>query len=186
MTGAEFLRNTGEKEPEEIELTFAYDRKLWRRAMSGWWRSVVPPTPFMQRAIFWAVIWIAIGVLAGVIAAIGLTPYYVLAGILGAAVLVAVFVYLQRTRMARFWNVVGGHWEKAGETHAVFGPGGVMLTDAVSRRDLAWNAIDTVAHVRGATVLRSGFSMIAIPDAALPGGLDAKAFRARLAMWRRA
>ena len=186
MTGADVLRNSGEREPAEIAVTFAYDRKLWRRAMSGWWRSVVPPAPFMQRAIFWAVIWVTIGVFAGVIAVFGLTPYYVLAGLLGAAVLVAVFVYLQRTRMAQFWNVVGRHWDRAGETHAVFGPGGVTLSDAVSRRDLAWSAVDAVAPVRGATVLRSGISMIAIPDAALPAGLDAQAFRARLAAWRQA
>ena len=47
-----------------IRVTIAYDRALWRSAMSGWWQSVVPPAPFMQRAIFWALVWFAIGMLA--------------------------------------------------------------------------------------------------------------------------
>ena len=102
----------------------------------------------------------------------------------GAGVLIAVFTYLQRTRMARFWDVIGGHWDRAGATRAEFGPEGVTLTDDVSRRALDWAGIDAVAKVRGATVLRSGISMTVIPDTALPEGLDAQTFRARLRDWR--
>jgi len=169
-----------------VRVRFAYERKLWRRAMTGWWRSVVPPRPFVQRAIVWAVIWGAIGILAGAMTLFGLTPTYVVAGLVGAGVLVVGFVYLQRTRMGQFWNVLGRHWEKAGETEAVFGPQGVTLTDAVSRREMTWAAVDAVASVRGATVLRSGISMIAVPDAALPEDLSPRDFRARLTGWRQA
>ena len=169
---------------QSVRVTITYGRALWRRAMTGWWQSVVPPAPFIQRAIFWAVVWAGIGMLAGAVTLWGLTPGHVVAGLVGAAFLIGVFVYLQRTRMARFWDVIGQHWDTAGETEAVFGPEGITLTDRVSRRDLTWAAVDAVASVRGGTVFRSGISMVAVPDAALPEGMDARAFRARIAGWR--
>lgn len=60
---------------DPVSLAFSYDRKLWRRAMTGWWRSVVPNAPFVQRAIFWAIVWAGIALLAGAITVFGLTPY---------------------------------------------------------------------------------------------------------------
>lgn len=154
--------------------------------MTGWWQSVVPPAPFVQRAIFWAIVWAGIGLLAGAVTLFGLTPWFVLAGLAGAAVLILVFVYLQRTRMARFWDVIGTHWDRAGDTLATFSAEGVVLVDRVSRRELDWPAIDAIRGVRGVTVLRSGIAMIAIPDATLPGGLNPRDFRARLEAWRSA
>ena len=169
---------------DTITVTYTYDRALWRRAMTGWWRSVIPPRPFLHRAIAWAVIWMAIAVLAGAISHFGLSPAYVVAGLLGAACLVGVFTFLQRTRMARFWDIVGSHWDTAGATEAQFRPDGLVLTDTVSRHELAWSAIDAVAAVRGGTVLRSGISMTVIPDSALPEEWRGKDFRAQLADWR--
>ena len=169
---------------EPLTLTISYDRALWRRGMTGWWQSVVPPAPFTQRAIFWAVVWVAIGVLAGAVSVFGFTPGYVVAGLIGAGLLVGVFAYLQRTRMAQFWDVVGGHWDKAGDTQATFTPDGVTLVDSVSRRQLSWMAIDAVANVRGGTVLRSGISMTIVPDDVLPDGLPAKEFRKQINAWR--
>ena len=169
---------------DPISVTFSYDRALWRRAMTGWWQSVVPPTPFVQRAIFWAVIWGAIAILAGVIRAFGLSPAYVLAGLIGAGLLVGVFAYLQRTRMSRFWDVVGQHWDRTGAMAATFGPTGVTLSDDISKRELGWPAIDAIAPIRGGTVLRSGISMTVIPDSALPENLDAQSFRRAIKDWR--
>ena len=117
---------------------------------------------------------------------LGIAPGYVLAGLIGAGFLIGVFGYLQRTRMGRFWDVIGSHWDKAGETEAVFRPDGVTLADAVSRRELSWAAIDAVKGVRGVTVIRSGISMVAVPDSVLPEGLDGKTFRKRLSAWRQA
>jgi hypothetical protein len=154
--------------------------------MTGWWQSVVPPAPFLKRAIFWAVVWGLIGVLAMVITAAGLTPYYVFAGLIGAAFLIGVFGYLQRTRMDRFWDEIGTHWDRAGATEASFGPDGIILSDQVSRRALFWSGVDAISGQRGVTVIRSGISMIAIPDGDLPDGMTGKAFRARLDEWRRA
>ncbi|MDA8587278.1 YcxB family protein [Rhodobacteraceae bacterium] len=165
-------------------MTISYDRKLWRRGMTGWWRSVVPPQPFAQRAIFWAVIWVAIGALAGSMSLFGLPTGYVAAGLVGAGLLIGVFTYLQRTRMSRFWDVIGAHWDKAGVTQATFGPDGFLLIDEVSRREMSWTAIDAVKTVRGGTVLRSGISMTMVPDAALPEGTDAPAFRKMINTWR--
>lgn len=167
-----------------IRVNITYDRVLWRRAMTGWWQSVVPPAPFVQRAIFWAIVWFAIGVLTLGLNAAGIAPSYVFAGLIGAAFLIGVFGYLQRTRMGRFWDVVGAHWDKAGRTDAVFGPDGVTLTDAVSRRVLKWAAIDAVAVRRGVTILRTGIAMIAVPDKDLPDGMTGADFRARLDEWR--
>lgn len=170
---------------QTIRLNVAYDRTLWRRAITGWWQSVVPPAPFVKRAIFWAVVWGLIGLLTALITAIGLTPFYVFAGLIGAAFLVGVFGYLQRTRMDRFWDVIGSHWDKAGETEVIFSPDGIRLTNAVARHDLSWAAVDAVKGQRGVTVIRSGISMIAVPDTALPPGLAGKDFRDRLEEWRR-
>ena len=170
---------------DSVTVTIAYDRKLWRRAMTGWWQSVVPPAPFAQRAIFWAVVWLAIGLFAGAIALFGISPTYVLAGLIGAGLLIGVFAYLQRTRMSRFWDVIGGHWDRAGVTEATFSAEGVSLVDTVSRRTLAWDAIDALATVRGGTVLRSGISMTVVPDAALPQGMTPAAFREQLSRWKR-
>lgn len=169
---------------ESITLTFTYDRPLWRRAMTGWWRSVVPPEPFVKRAIFWAVVWFLIGALTLALSALDIAPSYVAAGLIGAAFLIGVFGYLQRTRMSRFWDVVGTHWDKAGETTAVFSAKGVTLTDNVSRRQLRWAAIDAVKGMRGVTVLRTGIGMIAVPDVALPEGMKPVDFRSKLADWR--
>ena len=169
---------------QSITVTIAYERALWRRAMTGWWRSVIPNAPFVQRAIFWAVVWFLIGILTLVLSLLDIAPSFVFAGLIGAAFLVGVFGYLQRTRMSRFWDVVGSHWDRAGETRATFGPEGMTLADEVSHRQLTWAAIDAVAPIRGGTVFRSGISMTVVPDTALPGDLDAKSFRAQIASWR--
>ena len=113
-------------------------------------------------------------------------PGYVFAGLIGAAFLIGVFGFLQRTRMDRFWDVIGSHWDRAGETEASFDANGLILTDDVSRRDLAWAAVDAVKGQRGVTVIRTGISMIAIPDATLPEGMTGQIFRARLNAWRQA
>lgn len=169
---------------DHITLTYAYDRKLWRRAMTGWWQSVVPPAPFARRAIFWAVIWSAIAALAGAVTLFGLTPSHVGTGLLGAGLLIAVFAYLQRSRMARFWDVIGSHWEVAGQMRAEFNEDGVRISDNISTRTIRWDGIDAVSRVRGATVLRSGISMDVIPDSALPEDLDLARFRRQIANWR--
>lgn len=171
---------------DRIVVRIAYDRALWRRAMTGWWQSVVPPAPFVKRAVFWALVWFAIGALTLFLSVLDIAPSYVAAGLIGAAFLIGIFGYLQRTRMDRFWDVIGNHWDKAGETEAVFGPDGMTLTDAVSRREFDWDAIDAVKGQRGVTVIRSGISMIAVPDGALPNGMTGKEFRARLGAWRQA
>lgn len=179
------MRDLDAASAHTITVIMDYDRTLWRRAMTAWWQSVVPPAPFVRRAVFWAVVWALIGLLAMLIAAAGLTPWYVFAGLIGAGFLIGVFGYLQRTRMERFWDVIGAHWDRAGETEATFGPTGVNLTNRVERREMDWSAIDAIKGARGVTVLRSGISMIAIPDSALPGGMSGKAFRSRIAGWRR-
>ena len=167
-----------------IKVTIAYDRTFWRSAMTGWWQSVVPPEPFVKRAIFWAVVWLGIGVLTMALYALGIGPDFVFAGLIGAAFLIGVFGYLQRTRMERFWDEVGRHWDKAGETQAVFGPEGLTLTDDVSRREMNWVAVDAVAGRKGLTVIRSGISMIVVPDRELPDGMTGKDFRGSIEAWR--
>ena len=171
-------------EDGRIVATVRYDRALWRRAMTGWWQSVVPPAPFVQRAVFWAVVWLCVGLFAGALGLAGLAPTLVLWCLAGAGLMVGVFAYLQRTRMSRFWDEIGRHWDRAGETEMAFGPDGIEMRDEVSRRSLGWDAVDAVRAVRGGTVIRSGSSMIVVPDAALD--MAGAEFRARVAGWRRA
>ena len=169
---------------DTITVTFAYDRALWRRGMTGWWQSVVPPEPFLKRAVFWAIIWFGVGLFALGLAAAGLTMFFAVAGLLGAGVMVASFAYLQRTRMSRFWDEIGRHWDRAGETRISASAVGLVIEDNVSTRRLSWSAVDSVKGVRGGTVMRSGISMLVVPDPALPEALDGKAFRAKLNAWR--
>ena len=169
-------------ETDQIIVTCRYDRALWRRAMTGWWQSVVPPQLFVQRAIFWACVWFGVAVFAGFLGVAGLPPSLVLWILAGAGLMVAVFGYLQRTRMGRFWDEIGRHWDRAGETRIVFGPDGVEITDQVSHRRLDWDGIDAVRAVQGGTVLRSGISMIVVPDTALE--ISPQELRACLEVWR--
>ncbi|MEK6215756.1 MAG: hypothetical protein N2B03_00915 [Boseongicola sp.] len=168
-----------------FSVTFSYNRARSRRAMSGGWQSVVPPEPFLKRAIKWAVIWFGILGIALAVAAFGLTPWFVGAGLIGAGVMIATFTYLQRTRMSRFWDELGRHWDRAGETEVRLDASGLSIRDKVSQRTLAWDAVDAVKAVRGGTVFRSGISMLVIPDAALLNGLKPNEFRAQIAVWRK-
>ena len=169
---------------DPISLTINYERGLWRQAMTGWWRSVIPPEPFMKRAIIWAVIWGGVGALALGLSALGFTPNYVIAGIIGAGFIVGGIAFLQRTRMSRFWDIVGGHWDKAGECRAQFGPDGIILSDAVSYREMSWEGVDAIKDQNGVTVIRSGISMIAVPDKDLPEGMSSHAFQDKLHSWQ--
>ena len=171
---------------DAIIVSYRYDRALSRRAMSAWWQSVVPPEPFLKRAIVWAVIWFGILGIALAVAAFGLTPWFVGAGLIGAGVMIATFTYLQRTRMSRFWDELGRHWDQAGETEVRLDAGGLLIRDNVSQRTLTWVAVDAVKAVRGGTVFRSGISMLVIPDVALPNGLKPTKFRDQIAAWRQA
>jgi len=167
---------------EPIVVRVAYERALWRRAMTGWWQSVVPPAPFARRAIFWAVVWFVIGVFAVAVTVVGLPPTVVLWGLCGAGLMIGVFGYLQRTRMEQFWDEIGRHWDRAGDTEMTFGPDGIELVDTVSRRAHGWQAVDAIKAVQGGTVIRSGISMIVVADAALP--MPPEVFRKTIAAWR--
>lgn len=171
---------------DEIELRYRFDTKLLPAAMSGWWRSAVPPQKFVHRAVFWAVVWLGLLVLAGAVGKAGLSPSFVIAGILGAGVMVAAFAYLQRRRMRQFYRIVGAHWDATGEISVRFDAKGVDMRDDVSMQRYAWAAIDAVQKAKGATVLRSGMSMIAIPDLVMPEGTSSSDFRAQLNRWRAA
>jgi hypothetical protein len=171
---------------DEIVVRYRFDRRLLPRALGGWWRSAMPPAPFIRRVLAWGLIWLGLLMVTLALGAAGIEPVFVVAGLVGAAVLVVWFVVLQRVRMRRFAEIIGSHWDRAGETRATFGPSGAVFATTVTRTDLAWAGVDAIAAVRGATVLRSGVGMLAIPDAALPPGLTPVAFRARLEAWRSA
>ncbi|MBT8389655.1 MAG: hypothetical protein KJP13_08410, partial [Altererythrobacter sp.] len=84
----------------------------------------------------------------------------------------------------QFYRIVGAHWDQTGEISLRIDAQGVDMRDDVSMQRYAWAAIDAVQKAKGATVLRTGMSMIAIPDAAIPEGMSASDFRARLNGWR--
>ena len=86
--------------------------------------------------------------------------------------------------MNQFWDEIGLHWERAGNTEMSFSAEGVSIVDKVSERAMGWGAIDAIRPVQGGTVLRSGISMIVIVDQVLLNGLDPQAFRAQLDVWR--
>lgn len=172
--------------PDEIVIRFDFQPRLFSRALMGWWRSAMPPGSFLHRALQWAIGWFLFLMLVVLLGALGIEPRYVAAAVIGTLVFLLGFVVLQRLRMRQFVRVIGEHWALAGETEGRFGAAGVRLVNSVARIELGWDGVDAVAGVRGATVLRSGVSMIAIPDAALPAGLAPRAFRNRLEGWKTA
>ena len=167
-----------------IRLTTGFDRRHFRRALMGWWQSAVPNASFTSRAVRWAVIWGGLVVVTVVFGYLGIEPVFVLAGMVGAGVLVLAFAVLQRTRMGRFTDRIARHWDAAGEAEVVFDEAGLVMEDAVSRLELRWEGVEAVRAMRGGTVIRSGMRMIWIPDADLPRGLKPKAFRAAIRTWR--
>ena len=167
-----------------IRLTTGFDRRNFRRALTGWWQSAVPNANFASRAIRWALIWGGLAALTVVLGYAGIEPVFVLAGMIGAGVLVLAFAVLQRTRMGRFTDRIALHWEAAGEAEVVFDEAGLVMEDAVSRLELRWEGVEAVRAMRGGTVFRSGMRMIWIPDADLPQGLKPRAFRAAIRAWR--
>ena len=169
---------------DAIVVRVSYDRALWRRAMSGWWQSVVPPSSFVRRALYWAGIWFVIGAFTLAVATAGLSPLVVLWVLSGAGLMVGVFGFLQRTRMEQFWDEIGRHWDRAGDTDMTFSSRGIELVDRVSTRSMGWDAVDAVKPVKGGTVIRSGISMIVIADETLPEGLSPEGFHDALAWWR--
>ena len=171
---------------DPIRIIVPFERKLFRRALTGWWQSVVPPAPFTARAIRWAVIWGAVLGAALLLGAFGLDPSFVVAALVGAGVLIAAFGFLQTTRMGRFATEIGRHWDTAGAAEAVFDDAGFVMEDDVSRLELQWPGVEAVRAVRGGTVIRAGMRMIAIPDSAMPEGLRGRDFRTQLNDWRRA
>lgn len=169
---------------EPIRLTTGFDRRNFRRALMGWWQSAVPNATFVSRVVRWALAWGALAVATVVLGYAGIEPVFVLAGMIGAGLLVLAFVFLQRTRMGRFTDRIARHWDAAGEAEVVFDRAGLVMEDAVSRLELQWAGVEAVRAMRGGTVIRSGMRMIWIPDTDLPGGLKPKAFRARIREWR--
>ncbi len=169
---------------DPITVRFTFDRRLFPRALTGWWQSAVPRPHFINRVIAWALVWGGLLMVTLILGALGIAPAFVGAGVIGAGVLVLGFVILQRLRMRRFVAEIGSHWDRAGETQATFSADGVTFRDTVMLSQLDWAAIVAIVAVRGGTVLRSGVSMVAIPDRALPEGLRPRAFRERLDAWR--
>lgn len=171
---------------EPIHIRVGFDRRLFRRSLTGWWQSAVPPVNFASRVIRWSLIWGAILGATLALGAYGIEPVFMLAALIGAGVLIAVFGILQRTRMSRFTDEIARHWDAAGEADAVFDEAGMVFQDDVSRLELQWPGVEAVRPVRGGTVIRSGMRMIAIPDAVLPKGMKGRDFRNRVNAWRRA
>ncbi len=169
---------------ERIKISWAHDTAVMRSSLNVWWQTVVPNPSISWRLIFWVLVWIGIFVAAIILGALGLDPAYALAGLAGVAVFIIGFFTLQRTRLTKFYKVLGMHWNEAGKTHASFGPEGVELRDNVSSRRHAWTGIDAIAAAPKSTVLRSGISMIAVPDSALPDELTPDAFRRQLLAWK--
>lgn len=169
-----------------IHARVGFDRRLFRRALTGWWQSVVPPAPFAARVVRWSLIWGGVLALTLALGSVGIEPVFVVAGLIGAGVLEAAFGILQVTRMSRFASEIGRHWEAAGVAEAVFDEAGLVMEDRVSRLELQWPGVEAVRRVRGGTVIRAGMRLIAVPDSGLPEGMAGREFRARLNDWRHA
>jgi len=168
---------------ERIELTFGFERRLFRRALMAFWFSAVPRASAWWRIAFWTLAWfgIAIIILAG--SALDLPWAFIwLLVLLGFGIVILI---LQRTRMARFYNTLAAHWTRTGDMAATFDETGMAITQKGVEMRFDWAAVDAVVRTRGGTVFRTGMTMITVPDAALPKGMTAEAFRARIAQWRK-
>lgn len=64
--------------------------------------------------------------------------------------------------------------------------GGISEQSGLGRIDVVWDAVDEIAAIRGATILRLGAMCFVVPDNALPEDLSPDALRIDLAAWQSA
>jgi len=167
---------------DPINVTFGFDKKIFKRAIMAFFFSAVPRPSTRFRLIFWLCVWLT--VLAGVIVvgALKIPPVFAWGG---AAAIIGLYILgLQRFRMARFYRALGAHWDRTGDMTAAFNRDGALFTQTGTRMEFAWNAVDDITRARGATVLRIGMSMFAIPDTVIPNGQSPTDFRKQLNEWR--
>lgn len=93
--------------------------------------------------------------------------------------------WLRTSRVQRraIRSVLDAH-DRAGRRTLAAGPDGVRVETAMSLTSMRWAAIDRIGELEDATLLWSGATVLPVPDAALPRGMAADTFRARLATWR--
>jgi len=169
---------------DRIEATFGFDRRLFRRALTAFWFSAVPRASFRWRVTFWTILWFALLAVIGGGTAQGV-PWWQIGTVIGLGIGV-VLVVLQRSRMGRFYDVLGEHWTRTGEMTTRFDALGMRVSQTGSEMRFDWPAVDAMVKIRGGTVFRVGMTMISVPDRALPGGMTGEAFRAQVASWRAA
>jgi hypothetical protein len=91
------------------------------------------------------------------------------------------FVLINRRRLQR---ALAREQDRRGTVTAQLDAEGCHFTSSFGETRLAWRSIDTVIDLGTGTGLRSGLLVYPLPNAALPEGLAAAAFRARLEDWR--
>lgn len=77
-------------------------------------------------------------------------------------------------------------YETSGPFEFVLDKTGVTIAGKAFRQSTGWSVIAEVIGFRNGTGLRVGSTILTIPDACLPDGMTAKAFRERLGQWRQA
>lgn len=169
---------------DPLVITFGFDRRLFRHAIMAFWFASVPRPSTAYRIIFWIVVWLAALAWVITVGALHIPPVYAWGA---AALAVGLFVIaLQQIRMRRFYDAHGAHWSRTGDMTARFDDTGVTFTQTGTTMQFDWIAVDNVVRSRRATVFCIGMSMVTIPDAALPDGLDPRAFREKLRTWKAA
>ncbi len=167
---------------DPMTVTFGFEKRLFRHAVMTFFFSAVPRPSTSYRIVFWLVVWLTVLAAVITIGALKIPP--VTAGI-GAVIAFGLWILaLQRVRMAKFYSALAEHWTRTGDMTATFDANGAHFTQSESEMRFSWVAVDDVVRTKGGTVFRIGMSMITIPDAALPNGMSAKDFRARLDDWR--
>jgi len=167
---------------EAVELSFGFERRLFRRALMAFWFSAVPRASFRWRVTFWTLAWLGILAIVMVGSALQISWAFIWGAV--AAGFGIVILILQQSRMARFYSKLGEHWVKTGDMRGTFDATGMRIVQKGIEMRFDWAAVDAVVRVRGGTVFRVGMTMITVPDRALPGGMTGEAFRARLKEWR--
>ena len=168
-------------------LHYVVSDALTKRAMVSWSR---PAQNRRQLWLFFAAC-VAVGALIGLsIGWLGIdkiiTSPMLLSGLVGFYLGLALWLVMHKRDVRRLTAFTARQREKQGPLTATFGPDEVTIDSALSRSTFAWGCVDDVIAMDGATALRSGALVYALPHSALPDGVSAKQFHQDLVSWQAA
>lgn len=168
----------------EYVLSYQPSSEMISRAMVSWVRPQRDRKQKLIRAVLGVVLYLTL-----VVAIVGLLRYdlvsrQLLLGLAAGLLLtVALWTFYHRINVGKITGFTQDAIVRHGLTEAVLRAEGVALKTQISSSRMDWQCFDEIMPMVGATVLRAGGVVYAVPDAALPAEVTPTHFRADLQNW---